>query len=65
MFWGDEKIGTNELYLLIQESHFVPAPRRIRRDFYVMFSKAGFTPEAEKDIKKKRNITLLTLDDLK
>jgi uncharacterized protein len=64
-FWGDEEIGTNELYSLIQESHFVPAPRRIRIDNYVMFSKAGFTKEAEKDIKKKRKITLLTLDDLK
>lgn len=64
-FWGDEKIGTNELYMLIQESHFVPAPRRIRRDFYIIFSKAGFTPELEKDVKKKRNIELITLDDLK
>jgi hypothetical protein len=64
-FWGDEEIGTDALYTLIQESHFVPAPRRIRIDNYILFSKAGFTKEAEKDIRKKRKISLLTLEDLK
>lgn len=64
-FWGTDEVGINELYNLVQESHFVPAPRRIRRDFYLLFSKAGFSAEAEKDIKKKRNISLLTLDDLR
>jgi hypothetical protein len=64
-FWGDEEISTDALYTLIQESHFVPAPRRIRIDNYLLFSKAGFTNEAQKDVRKKRKITLLTLDDLK
>lgn len=64
-YWGDKPLGTEELYSLIQESHFVPAPRRIRKDYYLIFSKAGFTKDADKEIKKKRNMTLLTLEDFK
>jgi len=65
VYWKDTPITPTELHSLIQESHFVAVPRRIRRDNYLLFSKGGFTKELEKEAKKKtETVVLYSLDNI-
>ena len=64
VFWKDTPATPADLHSLIQESHFVAVPRRIRRDNYLIFSKSGFSKELEKEAKKKtETVVLYTLEN--
>jgi hypothetical protein len=65
VFWKDTPATPADLHSLIQESHFVAVPRRIRRDNYLIFSKSGFSKELEKEAKKKtETVVLYSLENI-
>ena len=65
IIWRENPATSNDLHSLIQVSHFVQVPKRIRRDAYLIFCNAGFSKDLERETKRKDEmIALYTLDKI-
>ncbi|MCL4384898.1 MAG: ATP-binding protein [Actinobacteria bacterium] len=61
--WSNKKVGINILYELKKKSSFVKREEEKRKEYYILFSRSGFTKDLIKIAKNEKNIFLINKDE--
>ena len=61
--WSNKHIGLNILKKLKEKAKLVNWRKNTRKDFYILFSKSGFSEELTELARKDKNILLIGIDD--
>ena len=59
--YTNAKIGANLFYQLDQKGKEIPWNRNGRKEYYLLFSKSGFTPELSSMAKERKDLKLISL----
>jgi len=62
--WSSKAVGTNILYDLQDKAKVVQWGRGKRKEYFILFSKSGFTPDMIKLAKEKGNVVLVDKNKL-
>jgi len=60
--WSNKKVGTNIMTQLKEKAQKVQWNSEKRKEYFILFSKSGFTPNMKKMAKEKGNIILVEKD---
>lgn len=62
--WSSKQVGTNILRELKEKSRYVQWGKGKRKEYFILFSKSGFTPDMKKLAKEDGNIVLVEKNKL-